>query len=179
MNYYKIALISSPLEQLTYSSTINLQNGAIVVVIIKTRKLSGVVVSECKQPEFETTEICEVSELHYSTKQIELTKFISTYYICSLGDAFSLMLGYEDSTCETHTPNLNIPIILSQKQETAFNFLKKHKVSLLFGDTGSGKTEVYMKYFEEMLEKKKAFYLLDARDIFNTSNEFAIRKTFW
>ena len=46
-------------------------------------------------------------------------------------------------------------IELSQKQEAALEFLKEHKVSLLFGDTGSGKTEIYMKYFEDILSKNK------------------------
>ncbi|MBE0514208.1 MAG: primosomal protein N' [Sulfurimonas sp.] len=46
-------------------------------------------------------------------------------------------------------------ITLSAKQNEALEFLKKHKTSLLFGDTGSGKTEIYMKYFEEMIEQKK------------------------
>jgi len=46
-------------------------------------------------------------------------------------------------------------IILSAKQNEALEFLKKHKTSLLFGDTGSGKTEIYMKYFEAIIEQKK------------------------
>lgn len=52
-------------------------------------------------------------------------------------------------------------IILSSKQNHAFEFLKTHKVSLLFGDTGSGKTEIYMSYFEEMLrEGKRSIFLM-------------------
>ncbi|MBW6487712.1 primosomal protein N' [Sulfurimonas sp.] len=46
-------------------------------------------------------------------------------------------------------------IVLSDKQKEALAFLKKHKTSLLFGDTGSGKTEIYMYYFSEMIEQNK------------------------
>ena len=52
-------------------------------------------------------------------------------------------------------------IQLSQKQENALKFLQEHKVSLLFGDTGSGKTEIYMKYFEKILQNnKRAIFLM-------------------
>jgi len=38
---------------------------------------------------------------------------------------------------------------------------ESHKVSLLFGDTGSGKTEIYMKYFEKKLEEgKRSLFLM-------------------
>ncbi|MDQ1244742.1 MAG: hypothetical protein QG565_1082 [Campylobacterota bacterium] len=49
----------------------------------------------------------------------------------------------------------NSDIVLSDKQKEALAFLKKHKTSLLFGDTGSGKTEIYIYYFSEMIEQKK------------------------
>ena len=50
---------------------------------------------------------------------------------------------------------------LSTKQTQALKFLKNHKVSLLFGDTGSGKTEIYMQYFCDMLqENKRSIFLM-------------------
>jgi len=50
---------------------------------------------------------------------------------------------------------------LSYLQSNAFEFLKRHLVSLLFGDTGSGKTEIYMKYFESVIsEGKQALFLM-------------------
>ena len=50
---------------------------------------------------------------------------------------------------------------LSSKQEKALLFLQEHKVSLLFGDTGSGKTEIYMKYFEQMIaQRKRSIFLM-------------------
>ncbi|MDD5203120.1 MAG: DEAD/DEAH box helicase family protein, partial [Sulfurimonas sp.] len=50
---------------------------------------------------------------------------------------------------------------LSAKQEKALAFLQKHTVSLLFGDTGSGKTEIYMKYFEQKIAQgKRSLFLM-------------------
>jgi len=55
----------------------------------------------------------------------------------------------------------DIDILLSVKQQKALDFLKQYKVSLLFGDTGSGKTEIYMKYFQHILDiKKRAIFLM-------------------
>ena len=52
-------------------------------------------------------------------------------------------------------------IELSSKQNEALEFIKQYPVSLLFGDTGSGKTEIYMKYFEAVLsEGKRALFLM-------------------
>ncbi len=52
-------------------------------------------------------------------------------------------------------------LTLSSKQEKALTFLKQHRVSLLFGDTGSGKTEIYMKYFEQMITQgKRTIFLM-------------------
>ncbi|MEA2100716.1 MAG: primosomal protein N' [Campylobacterota bacterium] len=162
MNYYQISIISSPLEPLTYSSVNTIENGTLVNVILNNKEKKGVLVSKSEKPEFKTIDILDVTEFKYSQKQMKLAKFISTYYICSLGDAFSLMMAYDEggtSTVQeneeeiqtTNSSGLN----LSPKQEKAFSFLQQHKVSLLFGDTGSGKTEIYMRYFELMIESNK------------------------
>ena len=125
---------------------------------------------KCEKPDFETLDILEVSDEYYSKKQLELAQFISSYYICSLGDALGIMvpygcsissisgdmeLGLGDMELGRSTSSISPDMELSSKQEEALKFLKKHKVSLLFGDTGSGKTEIYMKYFEDILSKNK------------------------
>ena len=160
MNYYKISLLGSPLEPFTYNSQNIIKIGTKVVVSVKNRIVNGVIISKCQEPEFKTNEILEVTELIYSQKQLELAKFISTYYICSLGDALGLFVPfssakYYDTQTSNETDIIEANIILSPKQEEALSFLNTHKTSLLFGDTGSGKTEVYMKLFEQMIESKK------------------------
>ena len=166
MNYYKLSIIGSPLGEFTYHSSQNIEIGTKVTVDFRNRLKEAVILSLCEKPEFDTNEIVETSDTIYSSKQIELVKFIVTYYICSYGDAFSLMMPYtfsqEDEKCYSEN-EINQPttIKLSSKQEKALLFLKEHKVSLLFGDTGSGKTEIYMKYFEELLlENKRSIFLM-------------------
>jgi primosomal protein N' (replication factor Y) len=129
---------------------------------MRKRVVDGVVVSLSTKPEFNTNEILEITRYYYSTKQLELAKFISTYYICSLGDALSLIIPFDNDEKTTQIiDSSKIKIDLSKQQEDALLFLKQHKVSLLFGDTGSGKTEIYMSYFQEILtSKKRSIFLM-------------------
>jgi len=165
LNYYLLSIIGSPLEPFSYHSVYEINIGTKVSVIFNKREKDAVAISSCEKPDFETNEILKISDFIYSEKQLSLAKFISQYYICSLGDALALIMAYSSASPintrvkreTTHPTTLK----LSTKQTTALEFLQKHKVSLLFGDTGSGKTEIYMKYFEEMISKgKKSIFLM-------------------
>jgi primosomal protein N' (replication factor Y) len=155
LKYYKLSLIGSPLGELTYHSDKNINIGQKVKVSLNSRDIFGVVLENTDKPDFETNEILEVTDEFFSLKQIELARFISTYYICSLGDAISIMIPYKDYEQKQTLSTTTTDIKLSIKQQEAFKFIKSHNTSLLFGDTGSGKTEIYMKYFDEMIQKNK------------------------
>jgi primosomal protein N' (replication factor Y) len=159
LHYYNIVLLNSPLEQFTYESHKTIEIGTKVKVKVRNRDAIGAVISASREPEFKTNEILEVYDSLYSDKQLLLAQFISSYYFCSLGEALGPMVAYErgmHSHAEHGNENkISSSIILSDKQKEALVFLKKHKTSLLFGDTGSGKTEIYMYYFSEMIEQNK------------------------
>ena len=155
MKYYQVSLLSSPLDPLTYSSELDFNEGSLIGVTLSKRETTGVIISKCEKPDFDTNVITKETQSFYSSKQCQLAKFISTYYICSQGDACSLMIAFDKEAIKGEVPIFKkSKIALSPKQEKAFEFLKLPQTSLLFGDTGSGKTEVYMKYFEQMLKKK-------------------------
>ena len=166
MNFYNISLIGSPLDPFTYKSLQIIKIGTKVSVNVRNRVVNGVILALTKEPTFKTLEILDVSDFCYSSKQLELAKFISTYYVCSLGDGLSLMIPFGREALASQKvigeAEASLPdITLSDKQEEALDFLKKHKTSLLFGDTGSGKTEIYMKYFEEMISSgKRSIFLM-------------------
>ena len=80
MHFFKIAILSSPLNLFTYKSKQNIKTGTKVSLNFRNKITNGAVISSCEKPEFETNEILEVSEFFYSPKQIELSKFISKYY---------------------------------------------------------------------------------------------------
>ena len=162
MNFYIISLIGSPLEPFTYHSLQTINIGTKVSVNVRGRTTNGIVISSCEKPTFKTNEILTILDEYYSSKQIELAKFISTYYICSFGDAMGIMLPFKEQITPIDIENdLASTIKLSNQQQNALSFLHQHNVSLLFGDTGSGKTEIYMKYFEQMISlKKRSIFLM-------------------
>lgn len=158
MQYFTISLLNSPLELLTYKSKVDIEVGTKVSIHVRNRIVNGVIISTCEKPPFECLEILEVLNFFYSTKQLELAKFISAYYFCSLGEALGLMVPFGSDEVQSQAQHYEVmesKITLSERQNEAFEFLKQHKVSLLFGDTGSGKTEIYMRCFEEMIEQEK------------------------
>jgi primosomal protein N' (replication factor Y) len=160
--FYEFSLIPSPLTPLTFHSIDKLSIGLEVRVQVRKKEYRAVVVREVVKPEFDTTEVTTQTGFFYTKMQMSLAKFIATYYISSLGDALSLMIPYEkESQTQSPTFEQNSSIELSFKQRDAFKFLQEHRVSLLFGDTGSGKTEIYMSYFYEMLKLgKRSLFLM-------------------
>ena len=97
LNYYNITLLGSPLETFTYHSSQTIKIGFKVSLNFRNRVVNGVVLSECEKPEFETNEILEITDSFYSSKQIELARFISKYYFSSLAEALGLMVPYFSS----------------------------------------------------------------------------------
>jgi primosomal protein N' (replication factor Y) len=162
--FYTLFIIGSPLESFTYHSDKKLGVGEIVLVSFNNCEKKAVVLQETQQPDFETLDILSSTDEYFSQKQLQLANFISSYYICSLGDAFALLTPFQKDTIVEHSLDkelLTNKIKLSKRQQKAFSFLQKHPVSLLFGDTGSGKTEIYMEYFHKVLaEEKRAVFLM-------------------
>ncbi len=171
MYFFEISLLNSPLAPLTYTFETLLEVGSEVEVLLRNRSLIGVVVSRCEQPSFTTTSIIKTTGHVYSSHQIKIAKFISEYYFCSLGEALNLFVPFlsckEKRCVEKVGSGLTVPnnqessLVLSNIQNKALDFLRQHPVALLFGDTGSGKTEIYMKYFEEILQQgRRAIFLM-------------------
>ncbi len=149
-----VAVLGSPLEPLTYHSEVLLKEGRKVFVTLRGRQEAGVVLQEVERPPF-ATQPCEADDFYFSKKQLELAKFIAGYYICSLGDALGVMVPFSLKSNSSSFDSLQTNITLTPRQKKAYDFLISQKTALLFGDTGSGKTEIYMKLFEQMLQNKK------------------------
>jgi len=164
MYYYQVSLKGSLLEPLTYHSNKIFELGSVVEITLNAKLKEGVIIDTTPlKPEFETFEIISSLDFFYSQKQLSLAKFISSYYFSSLGEALALMTPFDSNIkdIENSIIKLEKEVSLSQKQKDALEFLKKHQVSLLFGDTGSGKTEIYMKYFEDVLQEgRRAIFLM-------------------
>ncbi len=162
MHYFTLTLLNTPLEPLTYHYHKKLPVGAVVELPLGSRILKGVVLCQTEQPDFTTHPIQTVYDERYSGRLIELATFIASYYFCSLGEALALFTPTQQQIEPTTNKSAShLKLNLSPSQQEALDFLKCHPVSLLFGDTGSGKTEIYMYYFSEVIAQgKKAVFLM-------------------
>ncbi len=175
MKYYEIALLRSSAPSLTYHSLENITSGTVVSVPLQTTIKEAIVIEEISQPDFETTAIDSVSEWYYSLEQMDIAKFISEYYFSSFSEAISLFLPYRRSGCphpdnnlqkevsDMHIENVGMRATrptLTPIQQKAYDQLLKKDKSLLFGVTGSGKTEIFISLFAKMLEEGRTSIFL-------------------
>ena len=107
-----------------------------------------------EKPSFKSIAISTVQTRKLSQEQMSVATFIASYYICALGEALALYTPYQITPSKSEELVLEpLAVKLSQEQEDAFTFIKEHPIALLFGDTGSGKTEIYIRYFHETLQQ--------------------------
>ncbi|MCO4846072.1 MAG: primosomal protein N' [Sulfurovum sp.] len=163
MYYYEISFLRSSAPSLTYHSQNKLAKGSVVSLPLKTTLKEAVVIKEIGKPEFETAEIASVSDKIYSHVQMEIAKFISEYYFSSFGEAISLFIPFKNSSSTDLSPKTMEGMILpklSVSQQKAFDQLLEKDKALLFGVTGSGKTEIFISLMAKMLEEGKTSIFL-------------------
>ena len=164
MNYYEVAILKSPLQNLTYESEEIIENGSLVEVILAKRKNSNlaVVIKKVDKPDFKCSTILSIKDEFYSDFMLEIADFVSKYYICSMGFALSLFQAFNKNIVyENSSIEYKKEITLSSFQQEAKDFLDSKKQALLFAKTGAGKTEIYIKTIKEILKQgKQAVFLM-------------------
>ncbi|PSM51821.1 primosomal protein N' [Campylobacter blaseri] len=159
MKYYKVAILNKNLEPLTYHFDKNVSIYSIVEVVLKNKLHKGVIIKEVEKPIFKTAEISTVLEEKLSKMQISLANFISYYYISKIGISFNLFTPYKNKNDQNI--NFKLKPNLSPNQQKGYEFIKNNQISLLFGDTGSGKSEIYISLLVDILNKgKQALFLM-------------------
>jgi len=171
ISFYEVVLLRSSAPVLTYASTEEMMAGAVVSVPLKSTTKDAVVLSKVAEPEFETAEIVSVSERYYSAEQMEIAKFISEYYFSSFSEAVSLFIPYrrgtlcgypvgeEEVTYAKGQTHRSAPT-LTPSQQKAYKQLVQKERALLFGVTGSGKTEIFISLMAKMLDAGKSSIFL-------------------
>ena len=162
MYYYEIALLQSPLNLLTYQSSKKIDIGTLIEVPLQKRKKlqNGVAIQEVIKPSFKCVEISNITKYYYDKKMIETALFVSKYYVCTLGEALSVYKPFYEVKKLTINENIKSGIVLSDEQQKAYDFIQKNSTSLLFANTGSGKTEIYIKAIENIISQNKQALLL-------------------
>jgi len=150
-----------------------LQIGCRITASFGKRTLTGWVVGlPDKAPGgFKLKEIDKVvdSEPLFNQSLLELAKWLSSLSLCSLGEALAIMLPGGRQEKDIPSLGLDDPadstgeIILSEEQQSAVEAIQKGSGEMfyLYGITGSGKTEVFLKAADAVLkEGKSVIYLV-------------------
>lgn len=104
----------------------------------------------------------------FGTELIEMAKWISHYYLCTLGEAVFSMIpsgrretsaggfGFEEDVSDYQKNEL------SQEQQKAVDDILKNPASFhyIYGPTGTGKTEVFLSLAQKMLDEGKGVIYL-------------------
>lgn len=118
--------------------------------------------------------MAEKCDLFFSENQIILGHFIASYYCVNVGVAFGILtpnkkqnlplksIGIDSCNFAQIAESASIftPPSLSKAQKTALQFIESHHKTLLFGDTGSGKTEIYINAICNVLKSGKRVLFL-------------------
>ena len=152
--------------------------GQIVTVPVGRRTVPGVVTKKVAQPDFKTKAIIKKLYSRPLPKHLlDTVRFIHEYYLVPSGSALSLVLprGVEKKRRKTEqmfgnhlsVQNLSLDgslpaIQMNIAQKNALEGLQKAPgaTKLLFGVTGSGKTNIYLKMAKNALERHLSTVLL-------------------
>jgi len=147
--------------------------GSIVQISFGRRSVSGVVLTLRNDTTIDAAELKVISSITNQfvlpVQYLKVARWISERYFCSLGEAIALFLPVmlkrprKAMPTEKQRDLANLPE-LNPEQEKAFNRIlseaDQRKPFLLFGVTGSGKTEVYIRLAKEMISQKKQVIIL-------------------
>lgn len=174
MQYYEVLPLSktgAEDQSFTYEYDGDLRIGSLVTIPLRNRFLRGIVTDVVKKPAFATKSIKKVlaEEPPVTEVQMVLAKKISQYYFSPLGDALNAILPFDfgkkrrTQNQESGIKNLESPLKLTNDQKEIVKKIQsapKSSKFLLFGVTGSGKTEVYLQLIEDALKKGQGAIVL-------------------
>ncbi len=161
-----------------YSSNSNLNIGDVVLVPFGKKSLIGIVVDKIETKDSYNFEIKKIIEnlndtyLKLSITELRIIKYLIIHYNSMINHAINLYLTKKvsltnnlekEKTTPTHSESISK---LTPKQEDVYNdyfsINKSQHINkfILYGVTGSGKTEIYIEIIKDYLKKNKQVLLL-------------------
>lgn len=158
MTYYYTILVASAQyhggEALTYTSNDKLVAHCLVLVPLQKQAVIGVITGEVAQPKFVTKAILEAYAVPVLPAELlRLGDWIAHYYPAPLGTLVQQILPNLLSSkliLETHGLTIESPISTEQlppptaEQTAMLHQMKQPNTYILHGDTGTGKTRIYI-----------------------------------
>jgi primosomal protein N' (replication factor Y) (superfamily II helicase) len=181
--FYEVCLLKSPLSNLIYKSDNLIDNGSLVKVKLRNKKDNlAVVIKNVEKPIFKCIKIDEITSKYYDEKMLKLASFISLYYVCSLGEALGIFIPFDKTLIVVEDQKKYIifdsKIKLSLNQKKAYDFLESNKLALLFANTGSGKTQIYIKHIQKHINNSKQALLIMPEISLSTQMQLRLEEVF-
>ncbi|MGB9720987.1 MAG: replication restart helicase PriA [bacterium] len=162
-----IAIPNTKFDYLTYETALDLHVGDLVLVPLRNKFKYGIVVAVNVKREVQNLKNVQklVDEEFIPPRLLTLYKWISSYYLSSLGEVLKqafppkVLKKFDISKREYEgflTAKEPIPTYHQNNAIRRIMYFVRgnlFKVFLLFGITGSGKTEVYLRVVDEVLRK--------------------------
>lgn len=157
---------------LTYSSTEKLHEGAIVLVPFRNKIVLGLVKSKSSKPKFKVRPISRLVHAKNLPKDtVSLFEWLINYYPSNASTHLQLFLpksisSIQDSpliyTSQKKTSQKKVAPRLTSEQLMAVKQIKNSPATsfLIHGNTGSGKTRVYIELIKETLANSKSVIVL-------------------
>lgn len=155
MRYYEVLVADNSFKgagALTYSFEGGLVRGNVVMAPVKNRKVMGVVSTEVAKPKFPTKPLIPAETTTPIPDQLlELATWMMTYYPASAGETLQQFLPakvYQNSDSKPGGAPNSITTgeltPLTDEQQQAVTAISQPDTYVLHGETGSGKTRVYV-----------------------------------
>lgn len=134
--------------------------GTIVNVSFRKKNIYGVVIKINPDKVFKTLKIAEKTLFHLSEDYLKFIKSISQISLNDMSQCLKSMLQLFSKKEYNHQNILSYNSVeLSEEQKSALNNIKD-KIYLLWGVTGSGKTEIFFEKIYECLLKNQQVLIL-------------------
>lgn len=152
-------------EALTYASESSLTPGTVVSVPIRRKQVLGVVTGPTARPAFAVKQALVAIDIPLPRELLQLLEWIRTYYPAPLGIITHLFLPGQLPKKPEAARNIG-PITtlklppLTTDQQNALQAIGGPGTHLLHGETGSGKTRVYIELAQRSLAQGKSAVIL-------------------
>jgi primosomal protein N' (replication factor Y) len=174
MEYYEIWVASASFhgkEPLTYGSEASLNIGEIVKIPIQKTHSIGIVNKRVSKPKFATKNISEINEKpRIPQHHLDLIRWLSVYYPAPIGQIVTLFVPQNidtknrligsDKNSDLENKLIKPPELTPQQSEAVQEISETESPVILHGDTGTGKTRVYIEIAMQKLDSGKSSIIL-------------------
>lgn len=170
MNFYKIGVSSTKYhgsDPLTYASDKTIPIGTIVVAPLRSNQTLGIVLGKGQAPKgFKPKPIGTIyHEITLPKTQLELLEWLRRYYPAPLSSIVQLFLPTQirekvQRPASNQQPESLPPLTKEQRSALRTLSTTKSSVALLHGDTGTGKTRVYVELARKVIARAKSVIIL-------------------